>query len=110
LNLIPCFLCFQGARYLAEPPTLREIFHSRLENSEFRREDVEKEKIEEGKKTRLKRKFDPDDRSEDQGNDFHKENEQCPEDKKLKKAKNVGFSLSAILDLCRLSSFFATCN
>ena len=78
---------------------MREIFHSRLENSEFRQEDVEKEKIE-GKKTRLKRKFDPDDRSEEQGNDFHKENEQCLEDKKLKKAKNVGFSLlSAILDL-----------
>ncbi|XP_061971327.1 uncharacterized protein LOC133693957 [Populus nigra] len=84
----------QGARYLAEPPTLREIFHSRLENSEFRQEVVEKEKIEEGKKTRLKRKFDPDDGSEDQGNDFHKENEQCLEDKKLKKAKNLAVSMA----------------
>ena len=96
MNLIPCF---QGARYLSEPPTLREIFHSRIENSESRQEYVEKEKIEERKNTGLKRKFDPDDRSEDQGNDFLKEDEQCLEDKKLKKAKNVGFSLlGAILN------------
>ncbi|KAJ6412333.1 hypothetical protein OIU84_005401 [Salix udensis] len=84
----------QGARYLAEPPTLREIFHSRIENSESRQEDVEKEKIEGGKNTGLKRKFDLDDRSEDQGNDFLKENEQCLENKKLNKAKNLAVSMA----------------
>ncbi|CAK7346599.1 unnamed protein product [Dovyalis caffra] len=86
----------QGARHLAEPPTLREIFHSRLENSEIEQE-VEKQQNEEEeeKKKGLKRKFDPDDRLEDQGNDFHKENEQRLEDKRLKKAKNLAVSMAA---------------
>ncbi|KAG5250601.1 Centrosomal protein [Salix suchowensis] len=85
----------QGARHLAEPPTLREIFHSRLESSEIKPEDEEKlQDEEEGKKKVLKRKFDPDDRSEDQGNGFQKGNEQCLENKKLKRAKNLAASMA----------------
>ncbi|KAL9395845.1 hypothetical protein Peur_010098 [Populus x canadensis] len=84
----------QGARHLAEPPTLREIFHSVLEDSEIKREDEEKlQNEEEGKKV-LKRKFDPEDRSEDQENDFHKGNEQCLENKRLKRAKNLAVSMA----------------
>jgi hypothetical protein len=109
--LLPCFLCFQGARHLAEPPTLREIFHSVLEDPEIKREDEEKlQNEEEGKKV-LKRKFDPDERSEDQENDFHKGNEQCLENKRLKRAKNVGFSFlfSAVFDLLHAIKFCANC-
>ncbi|KAJ6306661.1 hypothetical protein OIU78_021889 [Salix suchowensis] len=44
----------QGARYLAEPPTLREIFHSRIETSESTQEEVEKECLEDKKLKKAK--------------------------------------------------------
>ncbi|KAF2325183.1 hypothetical protein GH714_024976 [Hevea brasiliensis] len=40
----------QGTRYLAEPPTLSEIFHSNLNNTGIKQEGLEKEQNEEKKK------------------------------------------------------------
>lgn len=92
--------CFQGARCLAEPPTLRQIFHSNLNNSETKQEGSKKEQNdekeeEEGNNTEdqgnkgSKRKFDQTDSSLHQGNSSRKGNDQSPKDTKLKKAKNV---------------------
>ncbi|XP_021653887.2 uncharacterized protein LOC110645149 [Hevea brasiliensis] len=96
----------QGARYLAEPPTLSEIFHGNINNSEIKQKGLEKEqneeKGEEGNNSTdqgnkgSKRKFDQTDSesSADQGNNSHKENEQSPKDKKMKKAKNLAVSMA----------------
>lgn len=83
-------ICFQGARSLAKPPTLTDIFHCNLEKSIGKEEDTKKEDSEEERKRGLKRKLNGNEGSEDQGGDSQGENEQSPEEGKLKKAKNVG--------------------
>ncbi|KAJ8899314.1 hypothetical protein K2173_018288 [Erythroxylum novogranatense] len=85
----------QGARTLAAPPTLNQIFHFNIKSSETKQDDSEKQQSEENeekKNTGLKRKFDSSDAGVDQGNDPQKENEQSSKDRKLIKAKNVDFS------------------
>ncbi|KAK9282463.1 hypothetical protein L1049_005381 [Liquidambar formosana] len=84
----------QGARDLAKPPTLTEIFHSSLKNSESREEDSEKEENKEESKKGLKRKFDPNECFEDRGEDLPKQSEQSPKEGKLKKAKNLAVSMA----------------
>uniref|UniRef100_A0A5B7B5A5 Uncharacterized protein n=1 Tax=Davidia involucrata TaxID=16924 RepID=A0A5B7B5A5_DAVIN len=79
----------QGARDLARPPTLTEIFHSTLEKAKSQEDESEEEG--EGKRG-LKRKC-----SEEEGDDdSQKENERSPRDegKKLKKAKNLAISMA----------------
>ncbi|XVF21778.1 hypothetical protein REPUB_Repub12eG0119400 [Reevesia pubescens] len=62
-----------GARELAKPPTLTDIFHSNLKNSEAT------EEVEEDSKIGLKRKFDSTECSdENRGDDSQKENDQSP--------------------------------
>ncbi|KAF5732766.1 hypothetical protein HS088_TW17G00296 [Tripterygium wilfordii] len=83
----------QGARDLAKPPTMTEIFHINLKSLESKQEGLpEREEIAEDEKTGRKRKLD--DSSEDQADDSQKENEQNPRDKKLKKAKNIAISMA----------------
>ncbi|KAK2648297.1 hypothetical protein Ddye_015786 [Dipteronia dyeriana] len=76
----------QGARGLAEPPTLTEIFQTNLNKSEG------KEETNKG----LKRKCDSNESSDDQGEeDSHMEKEQSPKDKRtMKKAKNLAISMA----------------
>ncbi|KAJ9188137.1 hypothetical protein P3X46_003527 [Hevea brasiliensis] len=89
----------QGTRYLAEPPTLSEIFHSNLNNTGIKQEGLEKEQNEE------KEEEEEGNNSEDQGNKGSKrkfdqndssleESKQSPKDKKLKKAKNLAVSMA----------------
>ncbi|KAL4312585.1 hypothetical protein GQ457_01G053230 [Hibiscus cannabinus] len=80
----------QGARELAKPPTLTDIFHSNLKNSEPK-EGLE---VEEESKIGLKRKFDHSECSDD--NDSHKESKQSPRNnnKMMKKAKNLAISMA----------------
>ena len=87
---------FKGARELAKPPTLTDIFHSNLKKSEDKEEDPKQKRIEEDRKIGLKRKFDSSECSdENKGDDSQKENEQSTKNKKImKKVKNVGFSFS----------------
>ena len=102
-------LCFQGARYLAEPPTLREIFQSNLKNTETKQESSEKQQNEKAKNKGLKRKLDQNGCSEDQQSksDSHKKTEQSPRDTKFKKAKNVGsFFLCIIMYLISTGSLY----
>lgn len=80
---------------------MTDIFHCNLKNSESKEEEViEKKESEEESNKGLKRRFDPNECTENQEGDSSKENEQSPKDGKLKRAKNVGFSLSldAVLD------------
>ncbi|XWS46816.1 hypothetical protein CRYUN_Cryun14cG0101000 [Craigia yunnanensis] len=86
----------QGARELAKPPTLTDIFHSNLKNSEAKEEDPKQKRIEENNKIGLKRKFDSSECSdENKGDDSQKENEQSPKNKKMmKKAKNLAISMA----------------
>lgn len=87
-------LRLQGARDLAKPPTLTEIFQSNLNNSDSKEEESEKQG--------MKRKFDHSSHSpEDNEDDSQKANEQSLKDGKLKKAKNVG-SLHSYLKVLRL--------
>ena len=44
---------FKGARELAKPPTLTDIFHSNLKNSEAKEEDPKQKRIEEDSKIGL---------------------------------------------------------
>lgn len=86
-------LCLQGARDLAKPPTLTEIFQSNLKNSESKEEDSEKHQNEAEMKSGLKRKYDHSHCSEDkEEDDSQKANEESLKDGKLKKAKNVGLT------------------
>ncbi|KAJ8748424.1 hypothetical protein K2173_003061 [Erythroxylum novogranatense] len=89
----------QGARTLAEPPTLSEMFHCNLKSSETPQGDAEEQQREEPegeKKKGLKRKFNSsDDGGVDQGNEPKKENDQSPKARKLKKAKNLAISLAS---------------
>ncbi|KAK9015595.1 hypothetical protein V6N11_006695 [Hibiscus sabdariffa] len=80
----------QGARELAKPPTLTDIFHSNLKNSEPK-EGLE---VEEESRIGLKRKFDHSECSDD--NDSHKESKQSPRNnnKMMKKAKNLAISMA----------------
>lgn len=90
-------LYWQGARDLAKPPTLTEILQCTLEKAKSKSEEEspmeredEYEDAEEGKRG-LKRKFDPQECSEDQENDTKKEHLKSPKELgKLNKAKNVG--------------------
>ncbi|KAL6208589.1 hypothetical protein ACLB2K_019538 [Fragaria x ananassa] len=84
----------QGANDLAKPPTLTEIFHSQLRNSERKEEGSEEQqqKVEEEAHVGLKRKFDNSHCSEEQGDGD--ENEQVLKDGKLKKAKNLAISMA----------------
>ncbi|XP_062144682.1 uncharacterized protein LOC133852032 isoform X2 [Alnus glutinosa] len=78
----------QGARDLAKPPTLTEIFQSNLKNSDSKEEESEKQGV--------KRKFDHTSHSsEDNEDDSQKANEQSLKDGKLKKAKNLAISMAS---------------
>ncbi|XP_039048000.1 uncharacterized protein LOC120188655 [Hibiscus syriacus] len=80
----------QGARELAKPPTLTDIFHSNLKNSEPKEEEFE---VGEEGKIGLKRKFDHSESSDDNGS--QKENEQSPKNNKMmKKAKNLAICMA----------------
>ncbi|WCJ21528.1 hypothetical protein M5689_003673 [Euphorbia peplus] len=78
----------QGARCLAEPPTLTEIFHTNLKKPE---EDVE---CVDEKNKGVKRKFYQTDSSVDQSDNVRNENNENPKDNKLKKAKNLAISMA----------------
>ncbi|KAE8721394.1 Detected protein of unknown function [Hibiscus syriacus] len=83
----------QGARELAKPPTLSDIFHSNLKNSEPKEEDPKPKGLEEEIKLGVKRKFDHNESSDD--NDSQKKNEQSPKNyKMMKKAKNLAISMA----------------
>lgn len=79
-------LRLQGARDLAKPPTLTEIFQSNLKNSDSKEEESEKQGTGAELKQGMKRKFDHSHSSEDSEDDSQK----SLKDGKLKKAKNVG--------------------
>lgn len=102
-------LCLQGARDLAKPPTLTEIFQGHLKDSESKAEDSEKDQIEAELRKGLKRKFDRAHSSEAEEEESQKANdEQILKDGKLKKAKNVGSSFSSLscLNNTKLILFF----
>ncbi|XP_059625177.1 uncharacterized protein LOC132268337 [Cornus florida] len=87
----------QGARDLARPPTLTEMFHSAMEkakNKEDESEEAAEEKGEEDEeeaKRGLKRKFATQECCvEKEDDDSHKDNE-----KKLNKAKNLAISMAS---------------
>ncbi|KAE8676773.1 hypothetical protein F3Y22_tig00111582pilonHSYRG01128 [Hibiscus syriacus] len=83
----------QGARELAKPPTLTDIFQSNLKNSEPKEEDPKPKGLEEESKIGVKRKFDHSESSDD--NDSQKDNEKSPKNSKLmKKAKNLAISMA----------------
>ncbi|KAK8478976.1 hypothetical protein V6N13_068441 [Hibiscus sabdariffa] len=83
----------QGARELAKPPTLTDLFHSNLKNSEPKEEDLKPKGLEDETKIGLKRKFDRSESSDD--NDSQNENEQSPQNNKMmKKAKNLAISMA----------------
>lgn len=85
----------QGARDLAKPPTLTEIFQGHLKDSESKAEDSEKDQIEAELKKGLKRKFDRAHSSEAEEEESQKANdEQILKDGKLKKAKNLAISMA----------------
>ncbi|KAF3945391.1 hypothetical protein ACB098_10G078300 [Castanea mollissima] len=85
----------QGARDLAKPPTLTEIFQSNLKNSDSKEEDSEKHQNEAEMKSGLKRKYDHSHCSEDkEEDDSQKANEESLKDGKLKKAKNIAISMA----------------
>ncbi|KAI8522894.1 hypothetical protein RHMOL_Rhmol13G0032200 [Rhododendron molle] len=80
----------QGARDLARPPTMTEIYQSAMERAKSKQE----EENEEGKRG-LKRKPEAQ-TSSDEEFDSQKENEKSPkEEGKLKKAKNLAISMAA---------------
>lgn len=78
----------QGARDLAKSPTLSDIFRSNLEKAERKAELQEESEEKKG----LKRKLDIwEDQEEDNSK---KDNEQIPEEGKLKKAKRLAVSIA----------------
>ncbi|KAJ0054403.1 hypothetical protein Pint_03334 [Pistacia integerrima] len=77
----------QGARDLAKPPTLTEIFHAKIKEAECKEEESREQQNQEETNKGVKRKFDPNESSEDP----QKEKEPSPKDKRMKKTKNVGF-------------------
>ncbi|OMO77709.1 hypothetical protein CCACVL1_14865 [Corchorus capsularis] len=86
----------QGTRELAKPPTLTDIFHSNLKNSEAKEEDPKQNIKEEDNKIGVKRKFDSSESSDDNKGDVsQKDNEKSPKEKKMmKKAKNLAISMA----------------
>ncbi|KAK3193799.1 hypothetical protein Dsin_025109 [Dipteronia sinensis] len=87
----------QGARGLAEPPTLTEIFQTNLNKSEgLEEDDSRKQQNQQQTNKGLKRKFDSNESSDDQGEeDPHKEKEPSPKDKRMmKRAKNLAISMA----------------
>ncbi|OMP05075.1 hypothetical protein COLO4_09097 [Corchorus olitorius] len=86
----------QGARELAKPPTLTDIFHSNLKNSEAKEEDPKENRKDEDNKIGVKRKFDSSESSDDNKGDVsQKDNEKSPKEKKMmKKAKNLAISMA----------------
>ncbi|KAJ7972797.1 Heat-inducible transcription repressor [Quillaja saponaria] len=83
----------QGARDLANPPRLTEIFQNTLNNPDTREDDGAKQQ-EEDPKIRLKRKYDLSHCSEDPTDDSDKANNKGLKDKNLKKAKNLAVSMA----------------
>ncbi|XP_059439561.1 uncharacterized protein LOC132172126 isoform X2 [Corylus avellana] len=81
----------QGARDLAKPPTLTEIFQSNLQNSDSKEEESEKQGTGAELKQGMKRKFDHSHSSEDSEDDSQK----SLKDGKLKKAKNLAISMAS---------------
>ncbi|GLU07541.1 hypothetical protein SLE2022_244960 [Rubroshorea leprosula] len=84
----------QGARDLAKPPTLTDILHSHMKNTEDKEEGSKQKQDEEEKKKGVKRKFDPSECSDDKGDDSEKENEKNPKTMTMKKAKNLAISMA----------------
>ncbi|KAK7396369.1 hypothetical protein VNO78_17321 [Psophocarpus tetragonolobus] len=84
----------QGARELANPPTLTDIFHSKNDNAENKEDSEEKE--EEESNQGMKRKFDQNDSSEEKNAvDSQKENGKKVMDRNIKKAKNIAVSMAS---------------
>ncbi|XVF72410.1 hypothetical protein PTKIN_Ptkin12aG0119400 [Pterospermum kingtungense] len=84
----------QGARELAKPPTLTDIFHSNLKNSEAKEEDLKQIRTEEDNSIGRKRKYDSSECSDEHEGDGSNE-QQRPEDKKtMKKVKNLAISMA----------------
>lgn len=80
--------CSQGARELGNPPTLTDIFQSKIEKSENKEEEGSGEKQKEESKKGTKRKID--DFYEENVIESQNENGQKMHDRNIKKAKNVG--------------------
>lgn len=97
------FLCNQGIRELAKPPTLSEILHS----NQIQRQQKKEEEEEESKGKKRKHESDVEQNEEDSSN----EEEKRPKERKImKRAKNVksqSFSVSVFsLFLYKDSIFF----
>lgn len=81
----------QGARDLANPPTLTDIFHSKNDKVENKEDSGEKpEESNQG----TKRKLDHVDYSEESAVDSQKENGKKVMDRNIKKAKNLAVSMA----------------
>jgi len=74
----------QGARELGNPPTLTDIFKSKIDQSENNEEEKEKEESKQG----VKRKID--EFYEENAIESQTENGEKMHEKHIKKAKNVG--------------------
>ncbi|RDY00396.1 hypothetical protein CR513_16417, partial [Mucuna pruriens] len=79
----------QGARELANPPTLTDIFHSKNDKVEDKEDSAEKQKEE--SKQGMKRKLD---HSEENSVDSQMENGKKVMDGNMKKAKNLAVSMA----------------
>ncbi|TKY62451.1 hypothetical protein E2542_SST12307 [Spatholobus suberectus] len=82
----------QGARELANPPTLTDIFHSKNDKVENKEDSGEKQKEE--SKQGMKRKLDHNDFSEVNAVDSQNENGKKVMDRNIKKAKNLAVSMA----------------
>lgn len=108
------FLCNQGVRELAKPPSYSEILHSNLKADQIQRQQKEEDEEEEESKGK-KRKHESDvEQTEDSSN----EEEKRPKERKImKKAKNVkSYSLvyslfvSFLADVVNKDSIFISCR
>ncbi|CAJ1905216.1 unnamed protein product [Sphenostylis stenocarpa] len=82
----------QGARELANPPTLTDIFHSKNDTVENKEDSGEKQKEESNQG--MKRKLDHVDYSEENAVDTQKEDGKKVMDRNIKKAKNLAVSMA----------------
>ncbi|KAL2320946.1 hypothetical protein Fmac_029915 [Flemingia macrophylla] len=82
----------QGARELANPPTLTDIFHSKIDEVQHKEDSGEKQKEE--SKQGMKRKLDHNDVSEENALDLQKEDGKQVMDRNMKKAKNLAVSMA----------------
>ncbi|KAK1352638.1 Centrosomal protein [Heracleum sosnowskyi] len=92
-------LALQGARDLSRPPTLSEIVHSTLENTETKEEqskDEEETEETNGSSRGLKRKIDSQERAENEGeaNTVIEYGRSLEELGKFKKCKNIAISMA----------------